>query len=61
MTCAAATKEQSDEVATFVREGKSMLRRLETLGRPVVAAVNGTALGGGLEIMLACHRPDRRR
>ncbi len=52
----AATKEQSDEVATFVREGKSMLRRLETLGRPVVAAVNGTALGGGLEIMLACHR-----
>ncbi len=31
------------------------LRRLETLGVPVVAAVNGTALGGGLEIGLACH------
>ena len=34
---------------------KAQLRRLETLGRPVVAAVNGTALGGGLEITLACH------
>ncbi|HSY15469.1 MAG TPA: 3-hydroxyacyl-CoA dehydrogenase NAD-binding domain-containing protein [Jatrophihabitantaceae bacterium] len=34
---------------------KADLRRLETLGRPVVAALNGTALGGGLEIALATH------
>jgi 3-hydroxyacyl-CoA dehydrogenase/enoyl-CoA hydratase/3-hydroxybutyryl-CoA epimerase len=34
---------------------KAQLRRLETFGRPVVAAINGTALGGGLEITLACH------
>ena len=34
---------------------KAQLRRLETLGRPVVAAINGAALGGGWEICLACH------
>ncbi|MBX6387934.1 MAG: enoyl-CoA hydratase/isomerase family protein [Frankia sp.] len=34
---------------------KNQLRRLETLGRPVVAALNGAALGAGLEIALACH------
>jgi 3-hydroxyacyl-CoA dehydrogenase / enoyl-CoA hydratase / 3-hydroxybutyryl-CoA epimerase len=43
------------EFAGFVREGKAVLRRLETLGVPVVAAINGAALGGGFEIALACH------
>jgi 3-hydroxyacyl-CoA dehydrogenase / enoyl-CoA hydratase / 3-hydroxybutyryl-CoA epimerase len=46
-----------DAPAVFeqVTRTKDQLRRLETLGVPVVAAVTGTALGGGLEIALACH------
>src|SRR5581483_8091391 len=34
---------------------KATLRALETLGKPVVAILNGSALGGGFEIALACH------
>jgi 3-hydroxyacyl-CoA dehydrogenase/enoyl-CoA hydratase/3-hydroxybutyryl-CoA epimerase len=49
------SKHDAEDVATWVRENKAVLRRLETLGRPVVAAINGAALGGGLEICLACH------
>ncbi|MGW4249422.1 enoyl-CoA hydratase/isomerase family protein, partial [Nocardia sp. NPDC004722] len=40
------------EELTFIKDD---LRRLETLGKPVVSAINGAALGGGLEITLATH------
>ena len=51
-----ATQDQAAEIAEGVRTVKAQLRRLETLGVPVVAAINGAALGGGLEICLATHR-----
>jgi 3-hydroxyacyl-CoA dehydrogenase/enoyl-CoA hydratase/3-hydroxybutyryl-CoA epimerase len=50
-----ATPDDAATVFADIEAIKADLRRLERLPRPVVAAVNGAALGGGYEIALACH------
>ena len=47
--------EHATEFFKMIEELKGDLRSIETLGVPVVAALNGTALGGGWEIALGCH------
>ncbi|MFE9136381.1 3-hydroxyacyl-CoA dehydrogenase NAD-binding domain-containing protein [Streptomyces sp. NPDC007355] len=50
-----AGPEHAQDIFDAAIEMKRALRRIETLGKPVVAAINGAALGGGYEIALASH------
>lgn len=54
-TLVRATRDDAEFLFARADRTKGQLRKLETLGLPVVAVINGSALGGGAELALACH------
>ncbi|NWJ10858.1 ECHA enzyme, partial [Crypturellus undulatus] len=45
----------AQEVTQLSQDGQKLLDKLERSPKPIVAAINGTCLGGGLEVAIACH------
>lgn len=48
--------QNAQEAETLARQGQQLMAEIQALPVPVIAAIHGACLGGGLEMALACHR-----
>lgn len=47
--------ESGDEFAKLANNGQQVFERVESFSKPIIAAIHGAALGGGLELAMSCH------